>query len=178
MKKTYFISLVFIILLTPLFSNAQHSYIYNEKGQLRVDTTLSISQNQYQIWSLIEGNILAHVSNNIDYNAMAKASGITGVIIVAFDCDTLDLKNIRLLNGIGGGLDENVIDGIHNISKKIVGEFRMIQGVRRKGSPLEYLGTYYIPISFKIIKPFDHMTETNTMPIIGISGGTISTWQK
>jgi len=176
MKKAYFISLVFIVLLVPLLSRAQKSYIYNEMGQLRVDTTLSISQNQYRIWCSIEGNILSHVSNSIDYNRMAKESGLTGIIIVAFDSDTLDLKNIRLLNQFGGGLDENVITGINKISKKIVNEFRMIQGIRRKGTPLEYLGTYYIPISFKIIKPSDYMKETNTMPIIGISSGTISRW--
>ncbi|MCD4745332.1 MAG: hypothetical protein K8R58_03440 [Bacteroidales bacterium] len=162
------------LLLTFNQINGQ-SYIYNIKGQLIIDTTLTINQEQLEIWRLAESNILALISLNIDYSNMARESGITGVIIVGFDCDAMDLNNIRLINGLGGGLDKNLIEGIEKMSEKIVFEFRHIQGLKKR-EPINYLGTYYIPFDFSLIDLKEEMKKKNAIPIIDSKIPSIGRW--
>ena len=141
------------------------SYIYNDNGQLRIDTTLKITQEQFDIWDLSENYILEILSNNIEYSRMAREAGMKGIAIIAFDCDTLDLRNIRTIKKLGGGLDENIIEGIKKVSDKIIFEFRHIPG-QKDGERIKYIGTYYIPFDFSLIDFKEEMKKTNAIPII------------
>ena len=161
-KIHYLLILGFLTLLLTYKQTKGQSYIYNSKGQLIIDTTLTINQDQLNIWRLMESKMLSLISMNIDYSNMARESGIYGIAIVAFDFDSLDLKNIRLIKNIGGGLDENIIDGMERISEKIVLEFRLIQNLIK----LNYQGTYYIPFEFSLIDLNEIMKKKNSIPII------------
>lgn len=167
-RKTHKVFWIIICLLFPIITFSQENYkslIYNDKGQLRIDTTLKISQKQFDIWYLSENNILAIISNNIVYSRLAREAGIKGIAVLAFDCDTLNLNNIRMIKNLGGGLDENIIEGIEKINERIVFEFRHIQSLNKK-DPIKYLGTYYIPINFSLIDLKEEMKKTNAIPII------------
>lgn len=173
MKYSIFLGLLTLLLT---FNQAKgQSYIYNSKGQVIIDTTLSINSDQLEIWRLAESNILSYISMNIDYSNMARESGINGIAIVALDCDSLDIKNIRLIKKLGGGLDENIIDGINKISEKIVLEFRLIQN-RKKREKLNYQGTYYIPFDFSLIDLNEIMKKKNAIPIIDSKIPLIGRW--
>ena len=176
--KSYKIFWIIVGLLIPIIASSQEnlkSDIYFDNGELRVDTTLRINLNQFDIWHMSENNILAIVSNSIDYSNLARESGITGIAIIAFECDTLDLKNIRLIKNIGGGLDENIIKGIDQISEKIVFEFRHTQNIK-KNEQINYIGTYYIPIDFSLIDLKKEMKIKNAIPIFDTKLPLIGRW--
>jgi len=173
----YSIILGFLILFLTYYQTKGQSYIYNSKGHLIIDTTLTINQDQLKVWTLVERNILTYISMNIDYSIMAREAGIIGIAIVAFDCDSLDLKNIRLIKDLGGGLDENIIEAIEKISTKIVHEFRLIQNLR-KGEGLNYQGTYYIPFDFSLIDLNELMKKKNAIPIIDSKISLIGKWNE
>ena len=174
------IHLIYIIfgLLVPIFTYSQEqnrSYIYNYKGQLRVDTSLTITQKQYKAWSIAEDNLLSHLSRHINYPPLANESGIIGIVIISFDCDTLGIKNIRAMNKIGGGLDKAAIEGITRLKEKILLEFRHTQNIKRR-KPISYQGTYYIPIDFTLINLLEYKNKNYTIPILDGQTVGISRW--
>ena len=167
-KNRQNILLVIIGLLFPIITFSQEnikSYIYNDNGQLRIDTTLKISHEQFGIWYLAENNLLDLISNKVDFSRLAREAGITGIAIISFECDTMGIYNIRIIKNIGGGLDENIINGLEKISEKIVREFRIIQSIKNTYQ-INYLGTYYIPFDFSLINLREEMKRTNAIPII------------
>ncbi|NOX45628.1 MAG: hypothetical protein GXO89_01450 [Chlorobi bacterium] len=177
-QKTHRIFSIIIGILFPIITFSQgsfKSYIYNDNGQLRIDTTLKINQDQFKIWHLSENNILAIISNNIKFSNLAKEAGIAGIAIVAFDCDTSDLSNIRLINKLGGGLDESIIEGIEKMGERVVLEFRLIQNLKRRDR-ISYLGTYYIPIEFSLIDLREEMKTKNTIPVIDSKTLLLDRW--
>jgi hypothetical protein len=179
-RKEFKISYVIIGILFPIITFSQgnfRSYIYNDNGQLRIDTTLKINQDQFKIWYLSENNILSIISNNIEFSNLAKEAGITGIAIVAFDCDTSNLSNIRLINKLGGGLDESIIKGIEKMGERIVLEFRLIQNLKRRHR-INYLGTYYIPIEFSLIDLREEMKTKNTIPVIDSKTLLLDRWME
>ncbi len=71
---------IFLILfLIPVFSLAQsykESILYNEKGQLKADTALTINQSQSVLWKGAENNIFSYMVLGLEYPVLAKESGI------------------------------------------------------------------------------------------------------
>lgn len=165
MKKT---CLTFLGLFLSLLATSQDnpkSHIYNDKAQLRTDTTLSITQTQFERWWRAESNIIAYIASNIKYSELAKENGIKGHLLVAFDCDTVEIKNIRVLHGIGAGIDENVVAGIKASAKKIIKEFKHMEKLFL-GSYGQYEGTYYIPVDFILTDVVKELRNRNSIPII------------
>jgi hypothetical protein len=177
-QKTNTVFWIVFWLLFPVMTFSQEnfkSFIYNDNGQLRIDTTLNISQDQFDIWNMSESNILGIISISADYSKIALANGIQGIVIVSFDCDTTDLNNIKILKSTGGPLYKNVIKIIEKKSKHIVYEFRHIQNLR-KNDPIKYLGTYYIPFDFSLINLNEEMKKRNAIPMFGLQIPLIGRW--
>ncbi len=178
MKKKYKIFWVIVVLLIPIIANSQKnlkSNIFNDNGKLKIDTSLSINEGQFTFWWIAESNILTHISKAIDYPEIARQIGQSGTIIVSFECDTFDLKNIRLLKPQNKLFDSVVLQGINNIKKKIVGELKHVPRFQIY-KDYSYIGTYYIPISFYFIDLREEMKKTNTFPIIKPRSPGISRW--
>lgn len=173
--KAYLTSLILVFIM-PLFVFSQEenrSLIYNYKGQLRIDTSLTISQKQFKAWSMAESNILTHLSKAIEYPPLAKESGIKGVVIVSIECDTFEIKNIIPLTNYGGGLENAAVQGIEKIKKKILMEFKLTQNIIRD-MPILHPGTYYIPIDFNFIDLTKYMKNNHTIPILETKAPLIS----
>lgn len=146
------------------YSFGQTSYLYNLKGQLLIDTTFTISSEQFEIWKRAEYNILLFVSEDVEYSRIAKEAGIKGIAIIAFDCDSISIKNIRLIKKLGGGLDEVIIEGIKKSNDIIISQFKRYQN-NKNGEKLNYQGTYYIPFDFSLIDMYELIKTKNAIPI-------------
>jgi hypothetical protein len=126
---------------------------------------------------MVESNLLTYMSKEIVYPQFAKESKIKGIVIVAFDCDTSEIRNVRLINQIGGGIDEAVLEGMNRSKERILQQFKSTYlWTHKKKVRYDYLGTYYIPFDFNLIYLHEHMKEKNTFPIIEIGPGVISIW--
>ena len=87
------------------------------------------------------------------------------------------MSNIRLINKLGGGLDESIIKGIEKMGERIVLEFRLIQNLKRRHR-INYLGTYYIPIEFSLIDLGEEMKTKNTIPVIDSKTLLLDRWME
>ena len=117
MKKFY---LLLILIATNHFVNAQRSsLIYNEKGQLFVDSSLSISKLQYKTWTYAEYNLLA-IFSTIEYPPIYLENGIKpkNIIIASFFCDSTDIREIKVLND-SSAFSFAVISGLEKSGKRI-----------------------------------------------------------
>ncbi len=173
MTKSLKYLIIFLISL-PLLCVSQEdsrSAIYNYKGQLRIDTSLTIGYEQYRVWSNIEHNILNHLYKHVVYPTLAIESRQTGIVIISFYCDTLEIKNVRLIEKNTELLNNATIEGFTKIKEKLIYEFRAILSSHH-GQKYTYIGNYYLPIKFDLIDLNKQMTEDYIMPIIGtkISG--------
>lgn len=172
--------LIIVLVSLPMLCISQgygRSDLYNSKGQLRIDTTLTIGPQQSRIWNNIEGNILHHIHRNVTYPEIAKEVNLTGVVIIAFYCDTSEIKNIRIVKEESELLNNAAIEGVTKIKEKLVFQFIAIQSSYR-GQKYNYIGNYYLPIKFDLIDLNKQMRREHVMPIIGVRTPGISSWME
>src|SRR5687767_2168744 len=118
--------LLYFCLLTFLSLAQEHQYsaLYFNNGKLRADTTLSISAEQFKIWRFAEGNIATWIGSKLSYPKLADRNGIESFIIVAFDCQPEEIKNIRVLTGAHSTFIEAGTAAIQTASPEILRELK------------------------------------------------------
>ncbi len=106
MKSRIFTSMV--ILLLPVFALCQTK----EKQRFDPDTVnFKIVTEQEARYVGTEMELYTYFFKNIKYNADAKLKRVKGSVIVSFDVmPDSTLTNVRLLNKIGYGLDEQIVE--------------------------------------------------------------------
>lgn len=166
------LKIVCALLLYSLNSYCQNfgkSNLYLETGQLKADTTLRISTNQYNLWVIAENKIIRAIYAKTKYSALAKDAGITGKIIVAFECDTDKIKNITVVSKrLGGGLEESVIEGFTLATTEILQSIIQAQDDNLVDK-YAYIGKYYMPFEFSLININHELENKGAIPIIDMS---------
>ena len=88
-----------------------------------------------------EAKLLEYISNNIHYPQAARENGIQGRVFVGFVVETDgSVSNVKLLQSIGGGCDEEAVRVIKSLPRWKSG--------KNHGKPVRV--SYQIPISFKL----------------------------
>lgn len=96
------INLFLIIFLLPIFAASPQDYesslLYNDRGQFRPDTSLSISMDQWKIWKETEikiydvcghGLLAYNLATEIEENKFRKRN------IISFQCDSTGISDIK-----------------------------------------------------------------------------------
>ena len=152
---------IFFILALNIETQAQN--IYNDKGQFYLDTSLTISSTQNQIWKHAENNLVA-IFSKIDYPAIYLENGIKakGPIIASFMCDTNDISDIKILNDTSV-FATAIIKGLTQNGKRIVTQLRQSSRIY---SISTYVGKYYIGFSFELVDFYQKLKTLKAVPII------------
>ena len=160
----YFLVLLFILLMRQeVKSQNSNSSIYNSNGQLYIDTSFSISAEQYKSWLHVESNLIAYFSN-LEFPNIYVENSIypKGILIVSFRCDSNDISDITVLNDTSL-YGKQAILGLKKQGRNIASELKLGASYSSKG---KYLGLYYIPINFRLIDFYQELRKSNAVPII------------
>jgi hypothetical protein len=145
----------------------QRSYLYNEKGQLNSDTTLTITKAQYNTWSQAEFNLLAGFSQ-IKFPIIYLENGVKakGVLIASFLCDTSDIKDVTIIKDSSGypGYAQSVVQGLQEQGKSIAE--RLKKKARYISTDALYMGIYYVSFDFMLIDFYEQLRDRKAVPII------------
>src|SRR5690348_3789050 len=92
--------LLFLFILFFVDNTNAQSILYNEKHQLRADTTFTISETQYKAWRYSEGNVIAGLST-IKFPPVYSENNIPAnkILIASFVCDSNEVRDIEVING-------------------------------------------------------------------------------
>ena len=160
----YFLALILILLVQQeVKSQNLKSSIYNSNGQLYIDTSLSVSSEQYKSWSYVESNLIYFFSKlELPTIYLENVVYPKGIIIVSFTCDSNDISNIKVLNDTSYYAKRTIL-GLKKQSRNIASELKLGASYSSNG---KYLGLYYIPINFKLIDFHQELRKSNAVPII------------
>jgi hypothetical protein len=161
------IVMILFILFSRTTYSQQKSVFYNDKGQLYLDTTLTITKAQYNVWSRAEFNLIAGFAHvkfpeiYVENNIKAK-----GVLIASFQCDTSDIKAVTILKDSSGspGYAISVIKGLQDQGKSIANILK--QNALNFSSNPEYLGKYYVAFDFMLIDFYQQLNNRKAVPVI------------
>ncbi len=160
----YFLILILTLLVRQeVKSQNSQSSIYNSNGQLYIDTSYSISSEQYKSWSHAESNLMCYFSK-LEFPTIYLENNISpkGILIISFRCDTNDISDITVLNDTSL-YAKQIILGLKKQSRNIASELKLGASYSSKG---KYLGRYYIPINFRLIDFYQELRKSNAVPII------------
>jgi protein TonB len=91
-----------------------------------------------------QDSMYAFISRNIHYPLHARENGIEGVVIAQFMVDTFgNIAEIKILRGIGGGCDEEVIRLLELMNE----QHKWIPGMY-EGAPVPV--SFTLPITFRL----------------------------
>jgi hypothetical protein len=162
MKTLYIFCL---LLISGLVGKSQvlKSYFYNEKGQLFLDTTLSITKPQFKAWTHAENNLVAGFSN-IEFPPYYLENAIKPghSLIVSFVCDTSDIHDINVLNDTSGF----AIAVIKGLQKQGSGIAELLKTGSRATSERNYVGKYYFAIDFVVVDFYEYLKTQRAVPVI------------
>lgn len=154
-----------LLLIAGIAGQAQSrkSFFYNVKGQLILDTTLSITKPQYKTWVQAEFNLVAGFSR-IEFPMIYLENAIKpkNTLIVSFVCDTSDIHDIIVLNDTSG-FAIAVIKGLKEQGSGIAAQLRSSSHSTSEGI---YTGKYYFAINFVLVDFYEHLKTQNAVPII------------
>ena len=169
-------NIIFILFILYSFNvhSQKKSVFYNQKGQLYLDTTLTITKSQYKIWAKAEDNLIAKFSNikfpeiYLENNIKAK-----GILIASFICDTSNIKDVKVIMDSSGypAYSLSVIKGVQDQGKSIAAVLRATSSYF--SSVTDYMGKYYVAFDFMIIDFYEHLKKRKAVPIIKSSIPTI-----
>ena len=152
------------ILIICLCRSAQGRdvYLYNERGQFYLDTTLSISQNQFEVWKRAEFNIIGYLSG-VEYPPIYLENGIepAGIVIASFECDSDVISDIKILNDTSE-FANSVKRKINEVRVRIINELKL----HSKLNGHNYTGKYYLAFNFLMIDFYKELTKSKSIPII------------
>ncbi|MCG3164421.1 MAG: hypothetical protein POELPBGB_00175 [Bacteroidia bacterium] len=156
MKNVVAAFLVFLACSQLCFGQADQSLLYNDKGQLKFDTTLSISKIQLQKWIGVEDSFIAEL-NHIKYLPMAAMDDIKGDMILRFEVDStgkvLNIYHVKKLLGIGNSFE----------TKNIINNFSLISSLK----PERGTYIYYLPFAYRLVDTNKFIKENNAIPVTG-----------
>ncbi len=153
-----YIILIFLVFTCNNIFSQNISNIYNEKGQLLLDTNFVITENQQKKWSRNETAILLRISENIVYPQIYRESGIEGYAILSFSCDSSrSIKNISIQYESRDLLGQSVYDGIQKVEKTLSSFLRNNTGISE---------TYFIPVVFRLDDFEDKIMIYKAMPVL------------
>lgn len=142
------------------------SNIYNDKGQLLLDTNYRITQSQLLKWSKNETPLLLRISQNIIYPQIYRESGITGYAIVSFNCDSsMTITNLTIQFESNELFGKASLDAIIKFENTLVNFLRNNSGIPQ---------IYYIPIVFTLYDFGDKIKNYKALPIIKENAPLIS----
>ena len=159
MKRNIIIAFIIVVFTTVASGQDNETLVYNKKGQLRADTTLTISNEQLDKWRPFEKYIINRLVTQIEYTQMALEFDLSGTSIVSFDVDSLgkiiDFKKLRLA---GGGLEEGVIRNL-----KVYDSLKSLAPKDKK------FYKYFLAFSFQLVDAEKFIKKENTIPIIKVN---------
>jgi hypothetical protein len=164
--KFLFLCFAFLtrILMDPVYG--KDSFLYNQKGQLRLDTTLTISAQQYDTWRQAELDIvyvLSHIQiPDLFMEGIPVPEGTKSVVIATFVCDTADITDVHALNDTSW-YARAVERGLKSFGKSIAGK---LKGYSARTSEGVYTGRYYVAISFMLIDFYEQLNLQKAVPVI------------
>jgi len=82
MKRNIIIAFIIVVFTTVASGQDNETLLYNKKGQLRADTTLTISNEQLDKWRPFEKYIINRLVTQIEYTQMALEFDLSGTSIV------------------------------------------------------------------------------------------------
>ncbi len=153
------LSLFFFLLVVSLqtFGQESETLLYNKKGELKADTTLSISKEQLNKWRAIEDLLIAKLVE-VKYSAVAEENNLSGNSIIEFEIDSSgQILNFKIKNAVGGGLEELV--------KQSIKSFTLINSLKSQDGKVY---KYYVPISFNLINAKEFIKKENSIPIFDV----------
>ncbi len=164
MKKSVF--LLFLTLSSAVLF-AQKSNIYNEKGQLYVDTTLCIPTKYLDDFVLFEKEFLPIIFAGMEYPSICANNDVEGEVIA---------KVIKLeKNKIAFELQKSTDKFLGKIVLKILNRYKnRIENYYMKKIKSEY----YIPFKFEIVNSSyeKDLKEKKTVVIKGLKPASFSAW--
>lgn len=160
--KKLFVFVTLLIIQIPVFAQSR-SYFYNENGQFLLDTTLTISKEQLRKWLRAENNIVAGLSN-IEYPPIFLDNKIQPPeypIIVSFELDTADIKNIKIISD-SSNYDHAVTNSLQKQGSDIA--YRLNRWDSSKTEKISE--TYYLAIKFEMINFYEKLRQNHAVPVI------------
>ena len=162
------LNILVLLLSVNFYSHSQQSFLYNKKGQLLLDTTLTITKAQLRTWVMAENNIVAGLSRieipPLFLEGVFRAKTEKKIFIVSFVCDSFDIKNVEVLNDTSWGwVAKSVINDIQKQGKGIAGH---LKSRSRMTSEQIYMGRYYVAINFVMVNFDELLKNDKAVPII------------
>lgn len=157
MKRVIIILTVILAFPIVMYGQGNETLLYNDKGQLRADTTLTISPEQLNRWSGIEQLLIAWLVDEVEYSQMATESELTGTSIVSFDIDSLGkFADYQVIKQVGGGLEA--------VAKQHLKGFRMLSHLALNSTN----NKYFIAFSFQIVDADEFIKKEKAIPIFKV----------
>jgi len=140
------------------YGQSVEALLYNNKGQLRADTTLTIDKIVLNKWILVEKLMIEMLLNNVSYSQMALDFDLEGTSVISFDIDISgNLIDYKVIKQVGGGLEEIIISQLKT--------FEFLTSLSSIGRP--YF-RYYLAFDFKIVDTEKYLKEHNKIPIFKV----------
>ncbi len=140
-----------LFVISPFILLGQYStcLIYDKHGKLVVDSSFSISPEQYRQWILIEDLICTRILTRIKYPDMMLDNGVGCELITSFTIDSLGkVNNLRLEKYLEDSIDEKntqmrlFLKAVFSSIIDISGDFKMLS--------VSSGGRYYLPFYFEV----------------------------
>lgn len=143
--KTLFLCLVMCLMVRVANSQAlDGSSIYFENGQLKADSSFSISKQQFEIWKRYENAIVDQVFSAIKYPISMQENGISFYLIVSFYIGV----NGEIVNlNIEKSQEQHKAYFIKQFGASAIAS---IYGIYMSYPVLAGLGKYYLPINYMV----------------------------
>lgn len=146
--------LILILFFSFLQIEAQNSSLYSSNGKLLFDTTLSISQADYNKFVKIERCLLPDIYNKLIYPIEASDISVNGYVIAEVSISNTDiqLKIVKTFGDIDNILSD-AVKHLLNDSKDLI---------LHNSNSIEKPIKYYIPFEFIMLKTtFESELNTN-----------------
>ncbi len=149
------ITISLLVFASVGFCQTTESLLYNGRGQLKADTSFSISGKQLELWKGVENLFIKELISDVQYSTVAKENNLSGLSIISFDLDSAkQLKNFKIIKQVGGGLEECL--------KIFIKSFQYLNTL----APADNSSlTYYISVDFELIDAAKTMVTTHAIPV-------------
>lgn len=141
MKKTYTLLVLILLTTSSLFAQDKEYeklFVEVEEAPLFPGCEEEEKENQK---TCADTRLFNYLSNNLVYPPIAKEKGTTGRVIIQFNVERDgSITNVKVVQGIGGGCDEEAQRVIENMPKWNPG--------LQRGRPVRV--TYTVPIAFTL----------------------------
>ena len=140
----HFLLITFLFLSSAVFANEQVCV----NVDLNKLDTINVENDQVWIGKDVsegvrggEGTLITFICMNTRYPARARENGIQGKVNVSFIIEKDgSISNIKVVNGIGGGCDEEAL--------RVISLFPDFIPVKKNGVPVR--AQYVVPVLYKI----------------------------